>query len=120
MELERQGRVREALAQYRRIAEGGGAGAEFALYRAGRLQARRLGDLAGAIATWREARRRFPGGSLRQEVDLSILDALVRAGRRADAATEAAAFLRRWPSSERRGEVEAIRDRLAGAREGAP
>lgn len=113
-DLERRADYVHAVELYVRVAAGRGTSAELALYRAGRLRARFLGDPSGALATLRECARRFPAGAVRQEVDLSILEVLSRTGFRIEAAREADEFLRRWPTSERRVEVEAIRDQSRG------
>jgi len=113
MLLEREGRLDESVALYRRIAAGSGPAAEFALYRCGRVLAGRRGDPQGALGLWREQRIRFPNGTLRHEADLSILDVLVRLSRRSEALSEADAYLARWPASDRRRDVETIRARLS-------
>lgn len=113
MRLEREGRLEESVALYRRIAAGSGADAEFALYRCGHVLEEQRGDARGALTLWRQQRVRFPAGTLRHEADLSILDVLVRLGRHREAASEADAFLARWPASDRRRDVETIRERLS-------
>jgi hypothetical protein len=49
-------------------------------------------DPAGALRLTDERRRRFPGGALDQEAEVVAIDALLRLGRRADAAARARAF----------------------------
>jgi hypothetical protein len=50
------------------------------------------GDPAGALRLTDERRRRFPAGALDQEAEVVAIDALLRLGRRADAAARARAF----------------------------
>jgi tetratricopeptide (TPR) repeat protein len=110
--FERAGQYKPASDRYERLARGTGIDAEWALYRLGNLRDRHLGDRAGALAAWREHRRRFPAGSLRQEVDLSIVEVLVRLGKNQEALAEADRFLSRYPTSERRAELARIKERL--------
>jgi hypothetical protein len=110
--FERAGQYRPASDRYERLARGTGIDAEWALYRLGKLRDRHLGDRPGALSAWREHRRRFPAGSLRQEVDLSIVEVLVRLGKNQEALAEADRFLSRYPTSERRAELAGIKERL--------
>lgn len=110
--FERSGEYKSAAQRYESLARGAGIDAEWALYRLGKLRARYLGDRSGALAAWREHRRRFPAGSLRQEVDLSIVEALVRLGQNQEALVEAERFLAQYPASERRDELARIKERL--------
>jgi FecR-like protein len=110
--LERGGDFHGAAARYEAIAQGQGLDAEWALYRLGQLRERRLADPEGALRAWQEHRRRFPDGSLRQEAHLSIVETLVKLGRKHEALTEAERFLAEFPTSERRGELERLRTRL--------
>ena len=52
--------------------------------------------------------RRWPHSALAHEVDLEIIEALVRLGCRAEARTEARRFLKRYPRSPRVIEVRAL------------
>jgi ferric-dicitrate binding protein FerR (iron transport regulator) len=104
-----------ALALYERAARGQGPEAENALYEAGLLLRDRMQDPAGAIARWRRYRDRFPGGRLRPEADLSIVETLARTGQAAPALAEATAFLARHPHSERRAEIARVAGDLARA-----
>jgi ferric-dicitrate binding protein FerR (iron transport regulator) len=99
-----------ALAQYQKIAEGGGPMAEVALYNIGEIEQESLRDLNRASATWQRYAARYPQGLLRVEADLSLIDALVGLGERGRALAEAQAFLQRHRQSERRPDVA----RLAG------
>lgn len=80
---------------------GGGLRAEAALLRKGELQLRQLSTPADALKTFDEALRRFPSGSLTQELALSSLEAALALGRWAEARTRANDFLGRFPQSER-------------------
>lgn len=84
-------------------------GQELALYTLGQQKLRTAGDLAGAAAAFAEYRMRFPSGSLRQEVDLSIIEILVRQQRIARAELEMSQFVSQYPSSERRLEIIFLR-----------
>jgi len=66
---------------------------------------------ARAIELFREMNRRWPRSPLRHEIDLNVVDALVRAGRSAEAAVEARRFLARHPHSTK---ADAIRKSLGG------
>jgi hypothetical protein len=112
-EARRSGDPRRALALYERLARAGGALAESALYEVGAIEDEDLRDPRQALAAWERYRARFPGGLLRAEADLSIVGALSRVGERSRALDEARAFLRRHPTSERRGEVARVAGDLA-------
>ena len=62
--------------------------AETALYEAGSIAWRELGDGKRALAIWRQQRQRFPNGVLRTEVQASIIDALVALRMLPEAETE--------------------------------
>ena len=99
-----------ALAMYRRMLAGGGPLAEIAQYEIGVIEDEDLRNPRQAVATWDRYRTRYPGGLLRTEADLSVIEALSRVGEQGRALTEARDFLQRHPNSERRSEVA----RLAG------
>jgi outer membrane protein assembly factor BamD (BamD/ComL family) len=101
---------RRALAMYRRMLAGGGPLAEIAQYEIGVIEDEDLRNPRQAVATWDRYRARYPGGLLRTEADLSVIEALSRVGEQGRALAEARDFLQRHPSSERRSEVA----RLAG------
>jgi len=69
-------------------------------------------DDARAIEVFREMNRRWPRSPLRHEIDLNVVDALVRAGRSAEATMEARRFLARHPHSTKADEM---RKSLGGA-----
>ncbi|HEX7598398.1 MAG TPA: FecR domain-containing protein [Polyangia bacterium] len=110
-----QGHSEEALAILTRCAKGTGPAAENAAYEMGRVLRDRLHRPREAIAAWAQYRARFPGGLLRAETDLSLLETLASLGEKSRALTEADAFLARYPNSERRAEVAKLAARLRGA-----
>jgi len=81
---------------------------ELAAYELGRAR-RAEGDLAGALEAFRTCRRRFPRGTLRPEIDLSIIELLPRLGHFQEALDESAAFLAAHPRSERTAELRRLR-----------
>jgi hypothetical protein len=100
-----------ALTLYEHLATRSGPAAENALYEIGGIYHDQLKQPAKAVAAWDRYRSRYPNGLLRAEADLSVIDTL--AGLRTpDAGTrtlnEALAFLKRYPGSERRGEVSRV------------
>ena len=95
---------------YRRMLAAGGPLAEIAQYEIGVIEDEDLRDPRQAVATWDRYRTRYPGGLLRTEADLSVIEALSRTGEQGRALAEAREFLARHPNSERRSEVA----RLAG------
>jgi hypothetical protein len=84
---------------------------ELEAYEAARLR-RDEGDLAGAVAAFRDCRRRFPRGLLRLEVDLSIVELLPRLGRFQEALAESAALLAAHPHGERTAELHRLRGNI--------
>jgi hypothetical protein len=96
-----------ALEIYRNLAQKPGPGGENAAYEIGRILNDR-GQSSAAVAAWRRYRNDYPSGILRVEADVSIIEALARAGETDDALTEAIDFLRRRPDSERRGEIARV------------
>lgn len=115
--LERSGDFGAAASRYEALARGRGLDAEWALYRLGTLRQHKLRDSEGALRAWREHRRRFRNGSLRQETDLSIIETLVRLKRHREAFARAESFLAEYPESERRAEMERLKERLRSANE---
>jgi hypothetical protein len=110
-----QGHSEEALAILTRCAKGTGPAAENAAYEMGRVLRDRLHRPREAVAAWSQYRNRFPGGLLRAETDLSLLETLASLGEKSRALAEADAFLARYPNSERRAEVAKLAARLRGA-----
>ena len=80
---------------------GGGLRAEAALLKKGELQLRQLSAPQAALSTFDEALKRFPSGSLTQEIALSSLEATLALEKWSDARARANDFLTRFPQSER-------------------
>ena len=105
---------RRALALYEHLASRSGPAAENALYEIGGIYHDQLKQPTKAIAAWDRYRARYPNGLLRAEADLSVIDTLATLetpGNSADGTrtlNEALAFLKRYPHSERRGEVSRV------------
>ena len=102
----------DALSCLRAQAAGGGLRAQIALFHIGRINQEDLHEPAGALATFEELRRRFPGGPLRAESDLTIVQLLAAAGRHGEALEESAALLERGSSPERAAELRLLRGNL--------
>ncbi|HLV20027.1 MAG TPA: FecR domain-containing protein [Polyangiaceae bacterium] len=88
-----------------------GLAAELAMYELGRLRRDALGRPAEALQTFRHYRRRFPGGSFRAEVAVSIAELLLRTGRHVEAVREIDALLSTAAGAERRVELSFLRAR---------
>ncbi|HVU50852.1 MAG TPA: FecR domain-containing protein [Polyangia bacterium] len=102
---------RRALALYEHLASRSGPAAENALYEIGGIYHDQLKQPAKAVAAWDRYRARYPNGLLRAEADLSVIDTLATLdGSEVGSRTlnEALAFLKRYPHSERRGEVSRV------------
>jgi tetratricopeptide (TPR) repeat protein len=102
---------RRALALYEQLASRNGPAAENAMYEIGGIYHDQLKQPAKAIAAWDRYRTRYPNGLLRAEADLSVIDTLEASANPADGSrtlNEALAFLKRYPHSERRGEVSRV------------
>jgi hypothetical protein len=102
---------RRALAIYEHLATRTGPAAENAMYEIGGIYHDQLKQPAKAVAAWDRYRSRYPNGLLRAEADLSVIDTLATL-ESSDGGTrtlnEALAFLKRYPHSERRGEVARV------------
>jgi hypothetical protein len=99
---------RVALALYEKLASRGGAVAENAMYEMGGIYHDQLKLPARAVAAWDRYRARYPNGLLRAEADLSVIDTLASLGDEKRTLGESLAFLKRYPHSERRGEVARV------------
>jgi hypothetical protein len=106
--LQRAG-ARAQLACWQAQARGAGLAAEIAAYEIGRLQRDALANPAAALQAFQLCRQRFPRGSLRPEVDLSIVELLPVLGRYQQALDESAALLAASPPPERRAELHRLR-----------
>ena len=67
-----------------------------------------MSDRNAALEAWRGMLRRWPSSTLRHEIELNIIDALSRLGRREEARRAAAAFLRHFPKSPRAAEMKTL------------
>ena len=102
---------RRALAIYEQLATRSGPAAENALYEIGGIYHDQLKQPTKAVAAWDRYRSRYPNGLLRAEADLSVIDTLETSQNPADGSrtlSEALAFLKRYPHSERRAEVARV------------
>jgi ferric-dicitrate binding protein FerR (iron transport regulator) len=97
------------LACWQAQARGQGLAAEIAAYELGRLQRDVLANPAAALEAFQACRLRFPLGSLRPEVDLSIVELLPVLGRYQQALDESAALLAASPGAQRRAELHRLR-----------
>jgi TolA-binding protein len=80
--------------------------AQTAAYR--EAHALREREPAAALAKLREIVKRWPRAAIRHEVDLAVIDALVRLGKTGDAKKAARGFIRDYPASARATEIRAI------------
>ncbi len=109
------GQYEAAAACYGRAARGGSMGAELALYEKARLEAKALGKSSLALGTLDEHARRFPGGVLTTEVELTRIELLSQLGRRAEALSAIERGLQGALGRERRGDLLVLRAELLGA-----
>lgn len=65
-------------------------------------------DRSAALQAWRGMLEKWPSSTLRHEIELNIIDTLLRLGRRDEARSAAAAFLRHFPKSPRAAEMETL------------
>ena len=112
-ELARSGAAEQALSCYQGLANGSGITAELALFEQARLEGKALRRPEQALQTLDSYRRRFPNGSLRAEVMLAQIDWLLRSGERARARQLVDEALASGSLSERRAELERLRDTLS-------
>lgn len=112
-ELARGGNAEQALSCYADLANGNGITAELALFEQARLEGKALRRPEQALQTLETYRRRFPNGSLRAEVMLAQIDWLLRSGERARASQLVDEALASGSLSERRAELERLRDTLS-------
>jgi hypothetical protein len=99
------------VACFERLARGDGLDAEVALFELGRQRAQ-AGDVARAVALWRESLTRFPGGVFDPEVRLSLLVTLTRQRQLGEALEAAREFEARQPDDPRLDDVRALRRQL--------
>lgn len=89
--------------------------AESALYQAGWIRMHEMHDAAFALGVWERERERFPHGVLRDEVQTSIVDALVALKRTRSAEAEISDYLRAHPHGLRSAEMHYVRGTLLRA-----
>jgi hypothetical protein len=65
-------------------------------------------DPAAALSKLRELVKRWPRAAIRHEVDLAVIDALVRLGKSGEAKKAARSFVRDYPTSARANDIRAI------------
>lgn len=68
----------------------------------------RAGRSAAALTQLEQHEKSFPDSSLAQERDVLRIEALVKLGRREEAATRVDAFKKRWPTSTHLVRLEAL------------
>ncbi len=113
--LAKAGQYDAAAACYGRAARGNSMDAELSLYEKARLEAKALGKSSLALSTLDEHARRFPGGVLTTEVELTRIELLSQLGRRADALSAIERGLKGPLGRERRGDLLVLRAELLGA-----
>ncbi len=106
------GRHDKAVQVLLEVVRAGGERAGLARYEVARIRLRHLGDPEGARQALEAYRTRHPRGALRQEVDLTLIEALLAGRRLGEALAAADEFLRRYEASERRAEVRLLRGNL--------
>jgi hypothetical protein len=92
--------------------------AENALYDAGWITMRNLRDPDRALRIWEKERSRFPRGALREEVQTSIVDALLASHHHERALVEVDGYLAAAPHGLRSSEMRLVRARLLRALDG--
>ena len=107
--LQTQGDARGAGAALEQLIAHGDPRADIALYDLGRLRLRELADPKGALDAFYQYRGRYPDGPLKQEVDISIIEAVLATSDLQTALAEMTRFLAAYPDSERRSEVHLLR-----------
>jgi hypothetical protein len=107
-----------ALQILRELAAGTGPTAENSSYTIGLVMRDRKRQPRAALDIWSRYRERFPRGLLRVEADVSIIETLLELGERRLARSEAEAFLRNHPYSERRDEITRIAEATKRQEEG--
>jgi len=65
-------------------------------------------DREAALREWRGMLSRWPKTTLRHEIELNIVDALARLGRREEARVAAGNFLKHFPSSPRAADMKKL------------
>jgi ferric-dicitrate binding protein FerR (iron transport regulator)/tetratricopeptide (TPR) repeat protein len=110
--LSRQGEHAKAAALLEKALATEGGPHDLELYHLALLRQRHLNDAQGALDALMGYRRQYPNGTLRQEVDLSIIEVDRTLGRTEAALSESARFLAAHPQSERADEMRVLRGDL--------
>ena len=114
-QLAKAGQYPAAAACYGSVARGSSMDAELALYEKARLEAKALGQSSQALATLDEHARRFPGGVLSTEVELTRIELLSQLGRRAEALHAIERGLQGALGRERGSDLQVLRAELLSA-----
>lgn len=114
-QLAKAGQYPAAAACYGSVARGNSMDAELALYEKARLEAKALGQSARALATLDEHARRFPGGVLSTEVELTRIELLSQLGRGAEALHAIDRGLQGALGRERGRDLQVLRAELLSA-----
>jgi TolA-binding protein len=112
LDLARHGNHREAAGVLAQAIAAGKGPRDLELYQLALLRQRHLGDPQGALDALTVYRQQFPGGALRQEVSMSIVEANVALGHEEAALAESEQFLARYPANERADELRLLRGDL--------
>ncbi len=111
--LAREGRTGDAVQCFEAEADSAaGLTAEVALYEAARLRGGALAEPAAALAALTRYRERFPDGSLRHEVAVSMVELLPRVGRHREALAESERLLAVPEGRERAAELRLLRGNI--------
>lgn len=112
LQFVRNGQPRVAEQCFQQRAAGDGLAAQLALYELARLRKDALGDAPGAHRALLEYRSRFPLGSLRTEVEVSIIELLVRMGHYQAALAESEQLLSGPAGAERKAQLRLLRGNI--------
>lgn len=114
-QLAKTGQYAAAATCYGQVARGNSMDAELALYEKARLEARALGQSSQALSTLEEHARRFPGGVLATEVELTRIELLSQLGRSTEALSAIERGLQGVLGRERGGDLQVLRAELSSA-----
>jgi tetratricopeptide (TPR) repeat protein len=112
LKLANEGSPQQADSCFAQRAAGSGLRAEMALYEMARLRRDSLGDGNAALSALSEYRQRFPGGTLRHEVDVARVELLVRLGRTREALRESEELLASPAGRARAAELHVLRGNM--------
>jgi hypothetical protein len=112
LKLAHEGSPQQADRCFAERAAGSGLRAEMALYEMARLRRDSLGDGSAALVALSEYRQRFPGGTLRHEVDVARVELLVRLGQTREALRESEELLASPAGRSRAAELHVLRGNM--------